>query len=52
MNTPDEKYVLTGSYQGRFKIKDNTIELHDELDKAQNSLNKDSFIKYLNNLKK
>lgn len=47
-----DKYVITGAYQGRFKTKGKIIELHNELNNAQDYLNKDSFIKYLKSLKK
>jgi hypothetical protein len=29
--SPKDKYVLTGAYQGRFKIKNQSVELHDDL---------------------
>ncbi|MFZ3102305.1 MAG: hypothetical protein WA131_00120 [Desulfitobacteriaceae bacterium] len=56
-----DKYVLTGAYQGRFKVKDKNVELHEELNNAKNSqlfsidkrnFDKDALIKHLRDLKK
>lgn len=56
-----DKYVLTGAYQGRFKIKDNKAELHPELSNAANndilsedkkSIKADALIKKIKEIKK
>lgn len=44
LNNYKDKYYLTGSHQGRFKIKNDTIKLHDEFNHNDNNQKKNNLL--------
>lgn len=49
LNYKDNQYFVTGAYQGRFKLENDSVQLHEEIKDKYNNVKKDDFIKLIKN---